>query len=276
MVHSKSALLAFSVAALLSGGLASADTVTATLGNTSTGLSPGTDLAVNVTFNGGALSAAFIGQINWFNAVVTPSLSYPDNQYLTQALNGASFSTYCIEGTEDVYFSSPASWDGVVGLANAPETAPSLTNTFFTAAQISDLNTFWNNNYDSIGSDNSLATAFQLGIWEIVSANDKNGIALDNGGSNFLSAGDFQASNGSNTTAVGQANTWLTDLKTETNSGKYNLYALVKYGTQDQIFAVQAPTIVTRTVPLPAALPAGLSLLGGLALFNFRKRRRTN
>lgn len=266
MLKLRTSLIAFCLASACSMSFATAGTVTATLGSVATGLAPGTDLAVNVTFTGGSEAAAYIGQINWNNASVTPSATYTDNQYLTQILKGGTtFFTYCIEGTENVYFGSPATWDGVVALSNAPETGSPATNQTLTAAQINDLSTFWNANYDSIGSNNDLATAFQLGIWEIVSADDKNGIALDNGGSGFLTTGNFMASNGSDTVAVGEANTMLTALKTETDSNKYNLYALVAYGVQDQIIAVP--------VPLPEALPAGLSLLGCLALVKYRFRR---
>jgi len=93
------------------------------------------------------------------------------------------------------------------------------------------------------------------------------------GNINILSAfagGQFLASAVAGDTtsmdALAQAQSWLTGLPNAVLSAHYQLYVLSDPRLQDQLFGV-------RAVPLPAALPAGLSLLAGIAVLRRLRRR---
>ncbi len=265
--------------------------ISAVLYNTSdtpAGVSPGTtDLMVQ--FGGTPISNAYVGQLNWHSAGPANAIT-PELQSVINPSNG-NFSTYCIEGTEDVFFGQTATWaDGMVTMNNAPDTStpaggliPSPPH--FTSQQISDLTEFWNRFHDDVTAtppagltNDELGAAFQLGIWEIV-YDDTNGVAADISAnpSGVFGKGVFQATG--DTTITGEAQSWLAQVGSGTAyDNQYTLFALTGPGTQDQIFGVLPSAIPTGgdpapVVPLPAALPAGLALMGGLGVAKFFRRR---
>jgi hypothetical protein len=285
MVCSKS-LLTFILGVAVTTAAASADSISATLFNTGdnpAGVSPGTT-DLTVSFNGATISNAYVGQLNWHDAT-PPSSITPE---LQSNIHGGNFSTYCIEGTEEVFFGQQATWaDGIVTLNNAPDTlGGSLVPVpqHFTQKQIDDLTEFWNRFHDGV-STNVQGAAFQLGVWEIV-YDDVSGIAADVAANPLTSmnpttgtelgvfgTGVFQAMG--DDAITNQAEDWLAQVGSGTAyTNQYTLFALSGAGTQDQIFGAVEPNGGTPpTVPLPGALPAGLALLSGLGIAKFWRRR---
>jgi hypothetical protein len=269
---------AFSAVSLLTVGVASAGSITASLSsNTSVGLNPGTRGVMTVVFNGNSFSGAYVGQINWSNT--TGALTSGLNSELNSILVNGSFSTYCIEGLQDVFFGATETWNGVdgagsayssnnavVALSDAPNPGTHLTSTG-NPNQVEEITEFWDRFHDGVVTDEE-AAAFQLGIWEIVS--DGNTDNFSSGAAALFGNGNFKASG--DPTATNLAASWLSQLGSGSYNHEYTIYALTDgnnptyTGIQDQIFAVP--------VPLPAALPAGLSLIGGLGLVRFIRKSR--
>jgi hypothetical protein len=249
------------------------------------GVAPGSD-TLALSFKGTTPTGAnFVGQIDWTITAgeYTNDFAGGANAQLKSDALAAlphSFSTYCIEGTEDVILGQTATWaDGVVTLDKAPD--PGDLSKTLDPTQIADLTDLWNLFHDGIGSDNVKSTAFQLAIWEIVD-DDRNGLSADGVTTNSTSTaefgvGTFEAAAGSGSgdaSALTMAGTWLSDVLTDETltpsviPTTYTLYALAGAGTQDQLIAV--PTAVA---PLPAALPAGLSLMAALGFGRVIRRR---
>jgi hypothetical protein len=263
--------IAVAVGLAASVSAVSASSINATLYNASDtpgGVQPGTQTmtvmfkdAANNTY---AYSPAFVGQLNWHDAGPLANLNDGLNSQLGSILGpNGTFSTYCIEGVQDVTFGDNETWNlGVVNLSAAPSPGSPMGTT--KAAELTEL---WNRDFDSIGTNNELATAFQLAIWEIVG----DGITVGGETSTNFATGNFQASGDS--TAIGQAVTWLNQIGSGgTVANEYSLYALSDDNIQDQVFAV--PNGGTPpSVPLPAALPAGLALMSGLGIARFFRRR---
>lgn len=279
MQKMRSTLLALGMGCLVSATVAKAGSISADISpNTSIGLQPGTQ-GMTVVFDGVTEGGAFVGQINFTGA--TGDLSSGLNSELAGILGpGDSFSTYCIEGLQNVYFGGHETWNGITGTApgneavvvlkDAPNPGSHFTSTG-TPNQVEEITEFWDRFHDGVVpslNPNLEATAFQLGIWEIV--NDGN-IPADFTSSTLFSSGNFKAYG--NTDATNLAASWLAQLGTGSYNQKYTVYALTDGGIQDQIFAVENSHGNFRPVPLPAAFPAGLSLMGGLAVLNFRRRR---
>ena len=264
-MKTRTLITALAAGILASAGMAHADTVTATLpGNydvtdPSAGVYPGTSdmsvaFATSVTGSPTPYlvnTPAFVGQINWTNA----SESGP----LLSSL-GTSFSTFCIEGTQDVYFGGgPYQWNVQTDITQAPVNS-SYNLPQFDANQVSELNKFYDANLASV-TDAATATAFQLGVWEIAG----DGAGGLTAGSDYFGTGFFLASGSSavDATALADATSWLDAVangtaKVQTN---YTLYALTANGIQDQLVAIPnfGATQTSSSTPIPAALPAGLS-----------------
>ena len=123
----------------------------------------------------------------------------------------------------------------------------------------------------------SIAAAFQLSLWEIEydGGLGKN-TAATNGpegypSSNYFSTGNFKASGGGNsgTDAINLATYFLDNFTVGTLGvdTAYSSKALTQGSKQDQFWGIPGAVPHTPTVPLPAALPAGLTLLVGLGAF---------
>jgi len=263
MNRQKTALGSFFIGGLLAVSVASAASVSATLDPEPNGVAPGTDtMSLSFTFSGNtdSYNPGWAGQINWNSASIQPGGL---NSVLSGILGpGGTFSTFCIEGTQNVSFGTNETWtNGVVDLSTAPTPGPTLGTT--KAGYITEL---YDRSFDSIGSDPELATAFQLAIWEIV----YDGIpTLGGETSAVFNGGNFTASNDG--TAISDAVGMLNGITGSGYTNSYSVYALSDGGIQDQVFAVKNGG--TPPVPLPESLPAGLALMGGLGLARFVRRR---
>jgi hypothetical protein len=254
---------------------ASASSISADLLALPGGLNPGTsNLTVqfidsNDSTHVAMYSNAFVGQLNWAAAGPAANLTQGLNQQLNSILGpGGSFSSFCIEGLQDVIFDTNETWNlGVVTLDAAPAPGPSMGTT--KANQITEL---WDRHFADTVGNNENAAAFQLAIWEIVG----DGITPGSESAANFTTGLFQASNDS--TAINTAVGYLNSLTGSGFTQTYTLYALSdpgntnQAGIQDQVFAVPNGG-ATPPVPLPAALPAGLALLSGLGVAKYWRRR---
>ncbi|HVX87267.1 MAG TPA: hypothetical protein VH253_20955 [Phycisphaerae bacterium] len=253
-------IMAMGVAtALAAPAAAHAASVTAVLyniGDTPPGLSPGGD-TLTVNFGAGEDYNAFVGQINW-HAAESPDWNAGLNSQLFGQLGpNGTFSTYCIEGTQNVYFGNIETWTlGVVPLAGTPYPGMGMGG-----LKATELTEFWDRFHDGIGSDATRASAFQLGVWEIVN----DGLTADP----FIT-GTFTASGSvpGDALTLSLAADWLSAVGGPTPyDADYTLYTLSDGGIQDQIFAV-------RSTPLPGALPASAMVLSVLGAWGVAGRRR--
>ncbi|HVS70157.1 MAG TPA: hypothetical protein VHQ47_02765 [Phycisphaerae bacterium] len=246
-------------AAITSPAALHAASVTAVLyniGDTPAGVSPGTD-SLTVNFGQGDNANTFAGQINWHSAESPDWTAGLNAQLLGQLGPNGTFSTYCIEGTQNVYFGNIETWSlGVVPLAGTPYPGLGMGD-----VKAGELTEFWDRYHDMVGTDPIRGTAFQLGVWEIVN----DGLTADP-----FSTGTLTASGSvpGDAFSLNLAAEWLSAVGGPTPyTADYTLYALSDGGIQDQIFAV-------RTTPLPGALPASAMALGVLGAWGAAGRRR--
>lgn len=259
MAVGRSILAAILATAALAPAAAYADSVTAILygpGDTPAGDTTGTS-TLNVSFAGQTETGAYVGQLNWHDAT-SPDWNAGLNGRLLSVLGpNATFVTYCIDVDQGVYTGLDNTWGyGVVPLATAPRPGGGMGAA--TAAQVSE---FWNRHYDLIGNSNVNASAFQLGLWELIN----DGLGADPFGSgSFQASGSLPSDSGTLTLATG----WLNDVGSNTPySNGYTLYTLSDDRLQDQVFGVP-------NTPLPAALPAGLVALAAIGAATCFRRRR--
>jgi len=212
---------------------------------------------MTVTFPGlSAETTPYVGHINW-----TFDRGNSDNATLDTLVQGSSLTTFCIEGTQNVYIHENSTFSSILtGVIGAPKDHVGSVYAM-DATDAATLSMFWDAHYSQSLLSNTDAAAFQLGMWEIV---------YDGGTSPNFTAGNFKASavagDTTSAAALAEAQSWLSGLPNVTPTEHYQLYVLSDRCLQDQVFGVNA-------VPLPAALPAGLSLLAGLGVFRrYRKR----
>lgn len=145
--------------------------------------------------------------------------------------------------------------------------------------------TFGANKYNA----NEVAAAFQLSVWEIeydgglTPGNDSYNLGgtfgADSGSTNFFTGGVLTAStlNGQTSDqqlAINLANAWLNSTAWSIDTSVSSI-ALESGTYQDQLYGMpNNGSGNIQPTPLPASLPAGLTLLAGLAAFRkFRKSR---
>jgi len=193
-----------------------------------------------VSLNGNN-SRVYAGQMNW-------TLANTDNLI-----------TYCIELAQDV-----GNGGDFTEFAHTDDSYDALrTDITFDITTAVTLSAFWDLNHSNV-VDNDTASAFQLGIWDIVYDNDKN-----------LQTGAFKAAS---STASIIADTWLSNTAlldlSELIAQEKAIPALTIYhnaSLQDQIGPGPEGDIIT-VVPAPAAAGAGLIAMVGLV----GRRRRSH
>lgn len=240
------------VGSLPLAGAARAGTVTATLD----GVSP--SQIVGLSYNSQWLGNAYAGALNWTG-----------QQANGPGLDG-SFTTFCIDLTQDVYIGGTYTYD-VADPSLAPNPLPPTAPVGATgmgAANLQRLQNLYALDYDSIGTDNDRGAAFQIAIWEVL---------FDTGQSHDVSTGQFAVS-GASTNVINLANQFVADAtSSDTLAFRNQLMALTSATAQDQLFigppASIEPGPPLTAVPTPAAAVGALPLLGALAAFK-RKRRR--
>jgi hypothetical protein len=210
---------------------------------------------MTVTFPGLAPETTpYVGPINW-----SFDRGNPDNAGLDALVSGSTLTTFCIEGTQNVYLQQNSTFNSILNnLADAPQ--DNLGSIYQMGANALVLSKFWDAYYSQAFLSSKNAAAFQLGVWEIV---------YDGGITPNFAADDFQASPvaGDSTSfdALAQAQGWLSNLPNVTPTQHYQLYVLSDPCLQDQLFSVP--------VPLPAAFPVGVALLSAMAGITALRRR---
>jgi hypothetical protein len=219
-----------------------------------TDVSPSANMTV--TFPGrSAETTSYVGHVNW-----TFDRANPDNALLDTLVSGSTLTTFCIEGTQDVSIGQNSTYSSILSdLASAPQ--DNVGSIYQMGGHAVTLAKFWDAHYGDSMVSGINAAAFQLGVWEIVY---DGGILPDFSGGQFLASA--VAGDATSIGALAQAQSWLTGLPNAVLSAHYQLYVLSDPRLQDQLFGV-------RAVPLPAALPAGLSLLAGIAVLRRLRRR---
>ena len=209
---------------------------------------------MTVTFPGrNPETTPYVGQINW-----SFDRSDPRNAGLAALVPGSTIGTFCIEGTQDVYIGQYSTFAHILtDISQAPQ---DNVGSHFTLGnnEAAAITRFWDVYYSQATLNNVNGAAFQLGIWELLYDTTPN-----------LSAGNFKAAPTSapdSIAAFNEAKTWLSNYSTITPTTHYTVYALSDPNLQDQLFD-------PPSVPLPAAWPAGLGLLGMLGLGHKLRRR---
>lgn len=224
------------LAATVFGGFASAATVTATFNHVNTGAD------VNVKFNGSDTSTR-AGKFTW------TELSDTTNA-LPSATN-TQFTTFCIEFNQHINYNNTYTYD-IVDVASAPKPGLLVNNgNGMGSAKADALRELWGRHFASIGTNSTMAAAFQIAVWEIVY----------DWGSTGLSSGIFRL----NTTGdiATQAVSFLSTLN---GSGpKAYLIGMSSggaNGAQDQLtLGTPPPPTPSPAVPLPTAAVSGLGLM---------------
>ena len=188
---------------------------------------------------GGTWQGTLAGRMNWTRDNVNPGTHAP--------LQG-TFSTFCIEVTQNVAFASTYEYH-VVPVGKAPTDDP-LFDLPMGSWKADMLSKLFGRRFNSLTTSDDFG-AFQMAIWEIVyEMPGEEGMFLS------LTGGRFQIQNGG--TAATLAAAWLLEID-GTGPRMGGLYALTSDTAQDQI------------VPTPGTL--ALAGLGGLLC---AKRRRRN
>ncbi len=218
-----------------------------------TNVSP--NASMTVTFPGlSAETTPYVGAINWsFNRADASDAG------LDSIISGTTVTTFCIEGTQNVTIGQTSNFANIFSdISQAPQdNVGSLYE--MGAGKATAINAFWDAYYGQATLNDVNAAAFQLGIWEL----------LYDGSTTNLSSGLFQASSTSDSESIAafsEAETWLSDYSTVVPTAHYQLYAFSDPNLQDQLFGVVVPPSGGSPTPLPAALPAGLGLLGALGI----------
>ncbi|HVT79819.1 MAG TPA: hypothetical protein VHM90_04120, partial [Phycisphaerae bacterium] len=203
----------------------------------------------------------YVGKINW-----TFDRSNSSNAGLDAIIPGNTVSTFCIEGTQNVFINQNANFANIFSdISQAPKDNVGSAYVMG-SAKATALNLFWDAYYDQTTS-NVNAAAFQMGIWEI----------LYDGGSTDLTSGLFKAAptaSSDSQQAYLQAQLWLSNYGNVTAGTHYQLYAFSDPNLQDQLFGVPTPPSGASPTPLPAGLPAGLGLMGALGLWKRVKAKK--
>ncbi|MFI4862035.1 MAG: hypothetical protein ACIAXF_15320 [Phycisphaerales bacterium JB063] len=224
--------LAVCGAALLAAGTASADSVDIRFD----GVQPGEDVRVYLDTDGNGTydynKKVTAGVMNWTNLD-----------------NGGSFETFCIELTQYISYSQVSEYTMHDDITAAPRT----DGVTISEHKADLLGAFWGQFRDLVVNSDT-ASAFQVGIWEIVYDGD-DALNLNYGQGNFSVSGHSSYSDTRNIASM-----WLNNL--DLNGASVNLRTLSHGTRQDQI----------TEVPTPGAAAAGLALLG----MTLRRRRRSN
>ncbi len=202
---------------------------------------------------------------------------------------GQTLYTFCIQASQSIQSGSTYTLGSLNGApaggsdegaidALAAAQIQGLVSKYWTAL---DFNNSVATNYafNSVSyTDAEVAAAMQLAIWEIEYDGGSGGESYGSA-TNYFTAGTVRAtatdSNG--TDAITLAKGWLNSFVNDSNLTSIALLSddtQYHYGKQDQLIGVpNPPTGTPPVVPLPAALPMGVSTLAGIGLVRKLRNR---
>jgi len=163
----------------------------------------------------------------------------------TDTDSGEEYDTFCIELTQTISTGQVRRYTTHDDITAAPRT----DGVVLSDTKVEKLEHFWGQ-YRDLVTNSDTASAFQVGIWEIVY--DGEGALNLNNGTFAVSSHHYYAD------TKGIASGWLSGLNL--NGPRADLMALSNRWKQDQI----------TEVPTPGAAAAGIALLG----LTLRRRRR--
>ena len=254
----KVAAMCLAVAGLLGlGRIARAETVTAKL----TGLDPfaGGDLSLN----GSPISGDGVGELEWDGTGLGNSSPFD-----------GPFTTFCIDLNEIIQFNNVYSFALNPTISTAPKATAypggGLTGPMG-LTKAAELQELFGSHFAGLSGDPDKLQAFQLSVWNIIYDNDAS---VSNGD------GLFYVTGGIDSTAIGDANSWLNEAITDVgnNTGPRNTQLVALMGIdqsnsspfpQDQIVI---DTNINTGVPLPSSALGGTMLLAILGLARMGRR----
>ena len=234
---------------------AHASSVTLSLpSNFGTAITPGLTSGVSVNFEStGFVGNVGVGAINW---TVTAS---DDSSFKV----GDAVQTFCIQGLQDVHPGGSYAYN-VGNLSDAPLPVGGTDQGFLDTLAGEQIQGLVNGYSQYVGQTfmshnaNDVAAGIQLAIWEVIydggQGGETFGAITNYFGSNTLNNFQANGTNADGTAAIDVANYMLNHFSP---SQKVDAVAFESRSDQDQF--------IPHAVPLPAALPAGLMLLGLLA-----------
>lgn len=248
-------------------GLSGSFTITAKVGTTTTTLSSAGAFKWNVTGDTGGTTFSN----NVINHVPLYTFCIQAFQSTGTSYTVAQLGPNLPQGGTDAGVIDTLAAQQIQGLVNKYWSAIDFTKTNGTAYSFNSVSY----------TDDQVAAAFQLAVWEIEYDGGTGGETYTVGGStNFISGGNLKAVKAGTTTqqnngqaAINLANAWLNNF---TSASTISSLALVSGYKQDQLVGIPTPGGGASTpTPLPGALPGGAALIAGLGFIRkLRKSRK--
>jgi hypothetical protein len=246
-------------------GLTSSLTVTAKVGTTTTTVTSAGAFKWNVTGDtGSTFSNNVINQVPLYTFCIQ-AFQTTGTSYTVANLNAGN-----PQGGTDAGVIDALAAAQIQGLVDKYWSALDFTKTNGTAYV-----------FNSIAyTDDQVAAAFQLAVWEIEYDGGTGGETYTVGGStNFFTGGNLKAVKAGTTTqqnngqaAINLANGWLNKFTADTTISSL---ALVSGYKQDQLVGIpNSGGGASVPTPLPAALPGGAALIGGLGFYKKLRKRK--
>jgi hypothetical protein len=217
--------------------------------------------------------ATTVGAFKW---------TVPGDTGFTFAVNQTLY-TFCIQQSQTIQSGTGYTVSTLTGAPSGGSDAGAIDA--IAAAQIQGLITKYSSALDFTGSnptnytfnsvsytDAQVAAAMQLAVWEV---EYDGGLGGEGYGSatNYFTSGNVRASGqtSSGTAAITLATGWLNGF---TNDSAPMSIALTNQYKQDQLIGIPTPSSGgPAPVPLPAALPAGLAMMGGMVVIRRLRRK---
>jgi hypothetical protein len=237
-------------------GIARADTITAKL----TGLDP--MAAGSMVLDGVPLpSDDGVGLLEW-----------DGTGFGNPAPFTGTFTTFCIDLNEDIFFNSIYTFALNPDLASAPKATayvpPQSPATGMGTVRADEMMEMFGSHYANLPTGDYLQ-AFQLAIWDIVYGSDNQSVTD--------TSSTFYVSGGIDANALNIANSFLVEASNPANLALHDeddLIALTGLdGAQDQV-VIDDDVVVNTGLPLPSAGVGGAVLLAGLGLVRLNRSRR--
>ncbi len=249
--------------------------------------SPGLTGAISVTAKSGS-STTTIGSEGAFKWSVG---SDTGSTFQSDVIHGTPLYTFCIQAFQTTGTSYTVAnlgnnaplggTDGGAIDALAAQQIQGLVDKYWSSIDFAHTNST-NYSFSSVSyTDDEVAAAFQIAVWEIEYDGGTGGESYTVGGStNFFSGGNLKAVSSGNGTlqvegqaAINLANGWLNHFTADTTISSFALESSTK---QDQLVGIPNATSGGAVpTPLPAALPGAAALIAGLGLAR-KFRRKSN